>query len=110
MASAFRRGSAPQPDKPFSPHSVTDWADTAWGKAEVEWITPHDAGHTCASILIAAGLNAKAVSVLMGHSSIAITFDTYRHLLEGSEAEAAELVGAYLDVQQETAAERVRAA
>ena len=31
----------------------------------------------------------------MGHSSIAITFDTYGHLFDGSEAKAAELVDAY---------------
>jgi hypothetical protein len=36
----------------------------------------HEARHVCASIFIAAGLNAKAVSVLMGHSSI----DYLRHL------------------------------
>ena len=45
-----------------------------------------------------------------GHSSIAITFDTYGHLFEGSEAEAAELVGAYLEAQREHAAEQLRAA
>ena len=59
---------------------------------------------------MASGLNAKAVSVIMGHSTIAITFDIYAHLFEGSEAEAAELVGAYLEAQQERAAEQVRAA
>jgi hypothetical protein len=45
----------------------------------------------------------------MGHSSIGITFDTYGHLFEGSDAEAAELVAAYLEAQQERAAEQVRA-
>ena len=97
-------------DRPFSPRSVTDRADTAWRKAGLKRITPHEARHVCASILIASGLNAKAVSVIMGHSTIAITFDTYAHLFEGSEAEAAELVGAYLEAQQERAAEQVRAA
>jgi integrase len=75
--------------------STPSWAK-AWRKAGLERITPHEARHVCASILIASGLNAKVVSVLMGQSSIAITFDTYGHLFEGSEAEAAELVGAYL--------------
>jgi hypothetical protein len=46
----------------------------------------------------------------MGHSSIAITFDTYGHLFPGSETEAAEMVGAYLEAQQERAAEQVRTA
>jgi integrase len=44
-------------------------------------ITLHEARHTCASILIAAGVNAKALSVIMGHSTIATTFDTYGHLM-----------------------------
>jgi integrase len=55
-------------------------------------------------------LNAKVVIVLMGHSSITTTFDTYGHLFEGSEAEAAELVAAYLEAQGVRAAERVRSA
>ena len=96
-------------DKPFSPRSATDRADTAWRKAGLERITPHEARHVCASILIASGLNAKAVSVLMGHSTIAITFDTYGHLFEGSEAEAAELVATYLEAQEARVAEQVRA-
>jgi integrase len=97
-------------DGPFSARSVTDRADTAWRKAKLDRITPHEARHVCASIFIAAGLNAKAVSVLMGHSSISVTFDVYGHLFEGSEAEAARLVGTYLEAQQERAAEQVRAA
>ncbi len=52
----------------------------AWAAAEMERITPHEGRHTFASYLIASGLNAKAVTVLMGHSSIQITFDRYGHL------------------------------
>jgi len=46
--------------------------------------------------MIAAGVNAKALSTLMGHAKIAVTFDLYGHLMPGSEAEAAELLDAYL--------------
>ena len=53
-------------------------------------ITPHECRHTFASYLIASGLNAKAVTTLMGHSSIQITFDRYGHLFPGHEDEAAE--------------------
>ena len=35
----------------------------------LEPITLHEARHTCASLLIAAGVNAKALSVIMGHST-----------------------------------------
>ena len=46
--------------------------------------------------MIAAGVNAKALSTFMGHANIAITIDLYGHLMPGSEAEAADLLGAYL--------------
>jgi integrase len=56
----------------------------------------HCAQHTCASIFIAAGVNAKALSTFMGHASITITLDRYGHLLPGSEEEASGLVDRYL--------------
>ena len=34
--------------------------------------------------MIAAGVNAKALSDFMGHSSIQITFDRYGHLCQGA--------------------------
>jgi hypothetical protein len=42
------------------------------------------------------GVNAKAVTVLLGHSSIQITFDRYGHLFPGHEDEAAERLDAYM--------------
>jgi hypothetical protein len=46
--------------------------------------------------MIAAGVNTKALSTYMGHSSITITLDRYGHLLPGNEAEAATLFDAWL--------------
>lgn len=46
--------------------------------------------------MIAAGVNAKALSTYMGHSSITITLDR-SHLMPGSETEAAGLLEAYLE-------------
>ena len=68
----------------------------AWAAAELDRITPHECRHTFASYLIAAGLNPKAVTVLLGHSSIQITFDRYGHLFPGHEDEAAERLDAYI--------------
>jgi integrase len=59
-------------------------------------LTFHDCRHTYASLMIAAGGNAKALSTFMGHSSIQITMDRYGHLMPGSEEEAAGLLDAYL--------------
>ena len=47
-------------------------------------------------MLIAAGANALAITVYLGHSSVAITYGVYGHLMPGNEAEAAGLLGAYL--------------
>jgi integrase len=59
------------PSHPFSPTGVTARADKAW-KGQ-ERLTLHEARHCYASYMIAAGVNAKALSTYMGHASIAIT-------------------------------------
>ena len=62
----------------------------------LERITLHDARHTYASLMIAAGVNANALSTYMGHANISITLDRYGHLMPGNEAQAAKLLDAYL--------------
>jgi integrase len=41
----------------------------------------HDLRHTCASLLLLAGVNPKVVSERLGHASVEITLDIYSHLL-----------------------------
>ncbi|MEA2201899.1 MAG: hypothetical protein QOI89_2495 [Solirubrobacteraceae bacterium] len=81
---------------PFVATSIAWRADKAWEKAKLERITLHECRHTFASLMIAAGVNAKALSVYMGHANIGITMDRYGHLMPGNEDEAAELLDAYL--------------
>jgi integrase len=76
----------------------------------LERITLHECRHTFASLMIAAGVNAKALSTYMGHANISITLDRYGHLMPGNEDEAAGLLDAYLVAQQERVDERARAA
>ena len=42
--------------------------------------------------MIAAGVNAKALSTYMGHAGVAITYDRYGHIMPGNEVEAAGLL------------------
>lgn len=84
-------------EQPFSPSSVYLRARRAWRKAGLEGIGLHEARHTCASVMIAAGVNAKAITHYLGHSSIEVTFDRYGHLMPGNEAEAVALIDAYLE-------------
>ncbi len=65
----------------------------AWEAAQLEPITFHEARHTFASLMIAAGVNAKALSTYMGHAKISITLDRYGHLMPGNEV---GLLDAYL--------------
>ena len=40
----------------------------------------HDLRHSAVAILLAQGVNAKAISELLGHSSVAFTLQVYGHL------------------------------
>ena len=82
--------------RPFRPDRLQERADAAWKAASLERLTLHDCRHTFASLAIAAGVNAKALSTYMGHSGVSITLDRYGHLMPGNEAEAAGLLDAYL--------------
>ena len=68
-----------------------------WQAAGLDPIGLHECRHTFASLMIAADVNAKALSVYMGHSNIGITYDRYGHLMPGNESEAAALADAYLE-------------
>jgi integrase len=83
-------------DTPFQPSNVWRRAQRAWKRAGLQPIGLHEARHTFASVLIAAGVNPKAITTYMGHASIQTTYDLYGKLMPGSEAEAAALVDAYL--------------
>ena len=102
--------------RPFIPSTIRRRALAAWGwkdmpnadrsgprrvlvKAHPDALEPiglHEARHTFASILIAAGVNAKAITEAMGHASVTMTFDTYGHLMPDGRDEARSRVDAYL--------------
>jgi integrase len=86
-----------RPDgKAFDGPTVDARAKAAWRAAGLDPITLHEARHTFASLMIAAGVNAKALATYMGHASVTITYDRYGHLMPGNEDEAAALLDAYL--------------
>jgi integrase len=82
---------------PYTVTPLTYRATKAWKKAKLGRITLHECRHTFASLMIAAGVNAKALSTYMGHANISITLDRYGHLMPGNEEEAAGLLDAYLE-------------
>jgi integrase len=73
-----------------------DRGRTAAREAGVEEPTLHACRHGYASLMIAAGVNVKALSTFMGHANIRVTLDQYGHLLPGAEDEAVALLDAFL--------------
>jgi integrase len=89
------------PGKPFDYDAMLARVRANWTTAEITPVGLHQARHTAASIFIAAGVNIKALSTFMGHSSITITLDRYGHLMPGSIQEATGLLDAYLERPRE---------
>ena len=71
-------------------------ARNVWEAAGLPIVTLHEGRHSFASFAIDAGANAKALSTIMGHASIKVTYDNYGHLLEGAEAAFGDLFDTYL--------------
>ena len=84
-----RRGGSPLPQESVS----TAFAQLA-AEADLRHVRLHDLRHGQASLMLTAGVPLALVSKRLGHSSIAITSDTYTHLLEGVGRDAAESAAA----------------
>jgi len=58
-------------------------------RAGLDGLRLHDLRHSYASIMLAAGVNVKAISQSLGHANIGITLDIYGHLAPGLQEAAA---------------------
>jgi hypothetical protein len=59
----------------------------------------HECRHTYASLMIAAGVSAKALQTFMGHSSITTAYDRYGHLMPDTETQWAIQLQEFLDAE-----------
>lgn len=55
-----------------------------------------DLRHTFATLALGQGVHPKVVSDALGHASIAITLDTYSHVIPAMHQQAAEALDAVL--------------
>lgn len=65
----------------YNPYRHRAW-DPAVIDAGLEGLTPHGLGHTCASLVRAAGADVKEIQTRLGHRSPMITLSSYTHLFE----------------------------
>ena len=82
--------------RPLHPDRVGKLFDNAQKTAAVPRIRLHDLRHTCAVLHLKAGVHVKVVQELLGHATIAVTMDTYSHVLPGMQEEAAERIAELL--------------
>jgi integrase len=60
----------------------------------------HDLRHTHATMLVSSGLNFKAISSRLGHSSVGITLDLYAHAQREDDERAAVIIGEIMAASQ----------
>jgi len=75
---------------PLPPNSVTKAFRELAKSLGLSGIRLHDLRHTHATLMLRQGVHPKVVSERLGHSSVAITLDTYSHVLPGIQAAAAQ--------------------
>ncbi len=96
-----RLGEDGAPGDPLHPERLTRTLqrrvrayNLANAEAPLPVIGPHGLRHTWATLALGAGVHPKVVSQRLGHSTIAITLDTYSHVTPTLQREAAEQVAA----------------
>ncbi len=75
--------------QPLDPGGLSYWLHQALDHAGLPRIRIHDLRHTAATLHLARGENPKIVQELLGHSTIALTMDTYSHVTPAIHAAAA---------------------
>lgn len=81
-------GARPDGDTLVFEHDGLPWVPTSFGmlyarlrdEAKLPKVRLHDLRHSYASLLLQSGSDLKTVSTALGHSSVAITADTYAHV------------------------------
>jgi integrase len=81
---------------PVHPQSITDRFFRLSREARLPLIRLHDVRHTYATAALRAGVHPKVVSERLGHASVAFTLQTYSHVIEGMDEQAAQLVAAHI--------------
>ena len=80
--------------KSQQPNSISHgWTDFL-AATKLPRIRFHDLRHSHATLMLRANVHPKIVSERLGHSKVAITLDTYSHVIPGMQQEAAAAIDA----------------
>lgn len=67
-------------------------------EAGIEYVRFHDLRHTFATLALQNGVDVKTLSGMLGHYSSGFTLDTYTHITDKMQQEAAEKVGSFMEM------------
>jgi integrase len=67
---------------PMEPRNLQRHWSRLRGELGLPAVRPHDLRHSAASLMLAGGVPMRAVMETLGHSSIALTADTYSHVMD----------------------------
>ena len=82
--------------RPLSLQAVGRKLRKVLDRAGLPRVRGHDLRHGAATYLLSAGVPMSTVSRTLGHSTIAVTVDTYGHVLPNAQRDAGERLGKVL--------------
>ncbi|MFJ3654770.1 tyrosine-type recombinase/integrase [Streptomyces nigra] len=82
------------------PRSLNRMLNILCSNAHVHRVRVHDLRHTCASLLLAQGVDARTIMETLGHSTITMTLDTYAHVMDTTLRAAADRMDDALNLDE----------
>lgn len=81
---------------PIEPRRITREFKALLVRAGLPPARLHDLRHSCATLLLAQGVNPRVVMEILGHSQVSLTLNTYSHVLPTLQQDAAHKIDAIL--------------
>ena len=82
---------------PLEPRNVTRQFKALLIVANLPDMRLHDLRHSCATLLLAQGVNPRVVMETLGHSQVSLTLNTYSHVLPAVQQDAAARMNSVLE-------------
>jgi integrase len=77
---------------PVEPRNINRRWDELRERADLDGLRLHDLRHGCATFMLAAGVSARTIMEVLGHSEISVTMNTYTHVLAQLRQDAADAI------------------
>jgi site-specific recombinase XerC len=74
----------------IEPRNISRSFEQLCHRAKLRRIRLHDLRHTCATLLLVQGVPARVVMEILGHSQIAVTMNTYTHVVPELQRDAVD--------------------